>query len=96
MVLRRLVAAALLAITLAAATATTVVAEPTDLRAALDAAVADTVHQMGVPGSIVKLFIPGIDYTTAYGLGGTLTGSPISTADHFRIGSITKTFTSSA
>jgi D-alanyl-D-alanine carboxypeptidase len=97
MVMRRLVAAAILAVALAAATTPTVVAEPTDLRAALDAAVADTVEQMGVPGATVTLSIPGrIDYTTAYGLADTQTGTPISIADHFRIGSITKTFTGTA
>ncbi|WP_335583097.1 serine hydrolase domain-containing protein [Mycobacterium sp. MS1601] len=73
------------------------VAQPPDLRAQLDEAIAATVTEMGIPGAIVGLSIPGrIDYTTAVGVGDTATGVPLSVTDHSRIGSVTKTFTGTA
>lgn len=73
-------------------------AEPgTDLTAVLDAAIEARVGQMGVPGAIVGLSIPGeIDYVKAVGLGDTATGIPMLFDDHTRIGSVTKTFTGTA
>lgn len=73
-------------------------AEPvTDLAAALDAAIAGRVAQMGIPGAIVSISIPGeIDYVKAFGVGDTATGIPMLPDFHTRIGSVTKTFTGTA
>jgi D-alanyl-D-alanine carboxypeptidase len=78
--------------------APTVTAEPTiDVTAALDAAIDERVTQMGVPGAVVALSIPGeIDYVGAFGVGDTATGMPMLVDDHMRIGSVTKTFTGTA
>ncbi|WP_115281910.1 serine hydrolase domain-containing protein [Mycolicibacterium tokaiense] len=91
------VSAAVLSVVLVAWLAAPAVAQPPDLRAQLDAAIAATVQEMGIPGAIVGLSIPGrIDYTTAVGVADTATGAPLSAADHSRIGSVTKTFTGTA
>jgi D-alanyl-D-alanine carboxypeptidase len=67
------------------------------LDAALDAAVEARLAQMGVPGAIVGLSIPGeIDYVKAVGLGDTATGIPMLVDDYTRIGSVSKTFTGTA
>jgi D-alanyl-D-alanine carboxypeptidase len=73
-------------------------ADPTaDLTAWLDAAVEARVAEMGVPGAIVSLSIPGeIDYARAVGVSDTATRAPMSVDDHTRIGSVTKTFTGTA
>lgn len=92
----RLLAVALSALLLTG-TAPVSRAEPTDLRAQLDAAITAKVQEMGIPGAIVGLSIPGrIDYQTAVGVSDTATGTPMSIADHTRIGSVTKTFTGTA
>ncbi len=71
-------------------------AEP-GLSARLDRAIADKVADMGVPGAIVAVSVPGvIDYQTAIGVADTATGEPQSLHDHTRIGSVTKTFTGTA
>ena len=90
------VAAALVA--LVGVPAPPVTAEPTiDIAAALDAAIDERVKQMGVPGAVVALSIPGeIDYVKAFGVGDTATGMPMLVDDHMRIGSVTKTFTGTA
>lgn len=68
-----------------------------DLRAQLDRDIMARVTQMGVPGAIVSLSIPGqIDYVRAFGVGDTATGAPMLVDDHTRIGSVTKTFTGTA
>lgn len=67
------------------------------LEAKLDAAVAARMAQMGIPGAIVSLSIPGeIDYVRALGVGDEDTRIPVSLDDHTRIGSVTKTFTGTA
>jgi D-alanyl-D-alanine carboxypeptidase len=73
-------------------------AEPAaDLTAALDTAIEARVAQMGIPGAIVGLSIPGeIEYVKAVGVGDTATGVPMLVDDHTRIGSVTKTFTGTA
>ena len=73
-------------------------ADPTaDLTARLNAAIEARVAEMGVPGAIVSLSIPGeIDYVRAVGVSDTATGAPMSVDDHTRIGSVTKTFTGTA
>jgi D-alanyl-D-alanine carboxypeptidase len=90
------VAAALVA--LVGVPAPPVTAEPAvDITAALDAAIDERVTQMGVPGAVVALSIPGeIDYMKAFGVGDTATGTPMLVDDHMRIGSVTKTFTGTA
>lgn len=91
------VSAAVLSVVLVAWPAAPAVAQPPDLRGQLDAAIAAKVQEMGIPGAIVGLSIPGrIDYTTAVGVADTATGVPLSAADHSRIGSVTKTFTGTA
>ncbi len=72
-------------------------AEPPDLAAQLDDAIARKVADMGIPGAIVALSIPGtIDYTRAVGVADTSTNAPITADDHMRIGSVSKTFTGTA
>ncbi|MDF2825158.1 MAG: D-alanyl-D-alanine carboxypeptidase, partial [Mycobacterium sp.] len=82
---------------LLAGTAPVAAAEPADLSTELDAVITAKVQEMGIPGAIVGLSIPGrIDYRTAVGVSDTATGTPMSLADHTRIGSVTKTFTGTA
>lgn len=50
-----------------------------------------------VPGAVVGFWVPGRGtFVAAVGLGDIATGTPITTADAFRIGSVTKTFTATA
>ena len=68
-----------------------------DLASRLDAAIEARVAQMGIPGALVALSIPGqIDYVRAVGVSYTATGTPMSFDYHTRIGSVTKTFTGTA
>jgi D-alanyl-D-alanine carboxypeptidase len=77
--------------------APTATAEPIDLAAQLDEAIEQRVAQMGIPGAIVSMSIPGrIDYVKTVGVGDTATGVPMLLDDHTRIGSVTKTFTGTA
>jgi len=79
------------------ATAPVGFADPVDLAAELDAAIAAKVREMGIPGAVVSLSIPGrVEYTSAVGVGDTATGAPMDVAGHTRIGSLTKTFTGTA
>ena len=73
-------------------------AQPADtLTAALDAAVDRVFAEAGVPGAIVGLSIPGtVEYVRALGESDTAARTPISPADHTRIGSVTKTLTGTA
>jgi D-alanyl-D-alanine carboxypeptidase len=89
--------AAVVACLAAAALVRTAAAEPVDLTAQLDAAIESKIAEMGVPGAIVGLSIPGrLDYLRAVGVGDTATGAPMAVDDHVRIGSVTKTFTGTA
>jgi D-alanyl-D-alanine carboxypeptidase len=89
--------AALILASVAIVGSPTAVAQPPDLTAALDRVIEARLTQMGVPGAIVSLSIPGeIDYTRAFGIGDTATGTPMLVDDHSRIGSVTKTFTGTA
>jgi D-alanyl-D-alanine carboxypeptidase len=76
----------------------TAAGEPTvGLAARLDTAVAAQLAELGVPGAIVGLSIPGeIDYLDAVGTQDRNTGAPMSVDEHWRIGSVTKTFTGTA
>jgi len=95
---RRRIGAISAAIALVAAvTAGSATAEPTVLEGRLDAAIAAKLAEIDVPGAIVGLSIPGeIDYLVAVGLSDGATGAPMSVDDHWRIGSVTKTFTGTA
>lgn len=89
-----LATATALLLTVAAVPATS---QPETLTDRLDAAITTTLADMGVPGAIVGLVIPGeLDYVKAFGVADTGTGRPMSVADHTRIGSETKTFTGTA
>ncbi|EID14426.1 beta-lactamase [Mycolicibacterium phlei RIVM601174] len=73
------------------------VGQPADLAARLDRVVEERLAQMGVPGAIVSLSIPGeIEYVKAFGVSDTVTGAPMRVDSHHRIGSVTKTFTGTA
>ncbi|MGZ6778661.1 MAG: serine hydrolase domain-containing protein [Mycobacterium sp.] len=68
-----------------------------DLASKLDAQIEARIAQMGIPGAIVALSIPGqIEYAKAFGVGDTATGDPMLVNDFTRIGSVTKTFTGTA
>lgn len=67
------------------------------LGARLDRVIADKIAEMGVPGAMVAVSVPGlIDYQSAIGVADTATGEPTTLRDHTRIGSVTKTFTGTA
>ena len=76
----------------------TATAEPTaGLAARLDTAVTATLADLDVPGAIVGLSVPGqIDYLRAVGTVERDSGVPMSVDEHWRIGSVTKTFTGTA
>ena len=78
--------------------APTASAEPdTSLEGRLDAVITATIAELGVPGAIVGISVPGdIDYVKAFGTADRGAGTPMSVADHSRIGSVTKTFTGTA
>jgi D-alanyl-D-alanine carboxypeptidase len=70
---------------------------PAATQAALDAAVAGMLQQFKAPGAVVGVWIPGVgNYVAAAGTSDIATGHPMLSADYFRIGSITKTFTVTA
>jgi len=72
-------------------------ASPDDLASRLDTAIEARIAQMGIPGAIVALSIPGqIEYAKAFGVSDTATGEPMLVNDFTRIGSVTKTFTGTA
>lgn len=71
-------------------------AEPT-LEQRLDSAVTAKLAEMGAPGVIVGISVPGdIDYVRAFGSADLATGAPMVVDDHMRIGSVTKTFSGTA
>lgn len=89
--------AALLLAVFAVSAGPSAAGQPPDLAAALDRAIEERLDQMGVPGAIVSLSIPGkIEYTRAFGVGDTATGTPMLVDNHHRIGSVTKTFIGTA
>lgn len=89
-----LVAASMMSISVGVAPAH---ASPDDLASRLDTAIEARIAQMGIPGAIVALSIPGqIEYAKAFGVSDTATGEPMLVNDFTRIGSVTKTFTGTA
>jgi D-alanyl-D-alanine carboxypeptidase len=64
------------------------------LRAEVDKLAAAQMSSSDFPGLVVGVHAPGKgDYLKAYGRASLATGRRVSTADRFRIGSVTKTFT---
>jgi D-alanyl-D-alanine carboxypeptidase len=90
-----LVAAALLSLAPRGAMAATSLASPA-VRAAIDAVVAKARAVYGgrspVPSVLVGVWNPTGSYVHAYGFADLAKHRPLTTADHFRIGSNTKTF----
>lgn len=83
---------------LAAASPTTMVRKLTPaVTGQLDQAVGRVLHQAGVPGVLVGLWIPGNgSYVRSFGVADKSTKTPMSTGLNMRIGSETKTFTVTA
>ena len=68
-----------------------------DTRAALDAAVASAYSRISAPGLAVGVWMPGAEpYFAARGVADPVSGAAMTGDEHFRIGSITKTFTVTA
>jgi len=67
---------------------------PAAKRAAIDAVLGNAFAASKAPGVVVGIWIPGEgNYVAARGVSDTRTRQPMRVEDHFRIGSITKTFT---
>jgi D-alanyl-D-alanine carboxypeptidase len=67
---------------------------PMDRRMAIERALDDAWRASKAPGVVVGIWIPGEgSFVVAKGVGDIATGQPMRVDDHFRIGSITKTFT---
>lgn len=65
-----------------------------DEQLALEAIVAEQVGRQRVPGAVVGVSIPGRGaWVHAHGIADLRTAAPIATDDHFRIASVSKTFT---
>ncbi|MEV4414817.1 serine hydrolase domain-containing protein [Catellatospora sp. NPDC049609] len=78
-------------------TASTPPAPVDDLPARLNIAVTAAMRQLGIPGAIVGISVPGVvEYSRALGVSDDVTGRPMSLDDHMRIGGVTKTFTGTA
>ncbi len=70
---------------------------PAARRAAIDATLKEALAASGAPGAVVGIWISGQgSYVKAIGVSDPATGKAIRVDDHFRIGSITKTFTITA
>lgn len=65
-------------------------------RAFVDATVEEAMREEGQPGVEISIAGPKGSYTQTYGVRQLGRRAPLSVADHFRIGSITKTFTGTA
>ncbi|MEO8675887.1 MAG: serine hydrolase domain-containing protein [Casimicrobiaceae bacterium] len=70
---------------------------PAAKRAAIETALGKSLAETKAPGVVVGIWIPGEgSYVVAKGLADIKTREPMRIADHFRVGSITKTFTATA
>jgi D-alanyl-D-alanine carboxypeptidase len=69
---------------------------PPELAAKLDAAVKSTLPQTAAPGVIVGVVTPAGTWKAAFGKADPSAGTPMTVGMHTRIGSVTKTFTSTA
>lgn len=65
-------------------------------RAFVDATVAAAMAEEGQPGVSISISGPRGDYSRTYGVGDLERRKPLRSSDHFRIGSMTKTFTATA
>ncbi|MGU3497239.1 serine hydrolase domain-containing protein [Mycobacterium sp. C31M] len=93
---RRTVSLVAVLAVIGASAAPSATAEP-DLSSRLDQAITALVDEMGVPGALVSVVVPGtVDYQSAVGVADTATGEPLTLQHHTRIGSVTKTFTGTA
>ncbi len=67
---------------------------PTAKRAAIDVALSKAFAATKAPGVVVGIWVPGeLSYVATRGVSDIKTKQPMRVEDHFRIGSITKTFT---
>jgi D-alanyl-D-alanine carboxypeptidase len=62
----------------------------------VDATVEEAMREEHQPGMEISITGPRGSYTRTYGVSSLETGKPLTRADHFRVGSITKTFTATA
>ena len=70
---------------------------PESLKVAIDESIHEILVQTGVPGVIAGVWIDKQgSYTTAVGLSNVADSEPMETGFHFRVGSVTKTFTAIA
>jgi D-alanyl-D-alanine carboxypeptidase len=70
--------------------------EDRDLDARLDTVVSTIVEQARIPGAVVGVWSRDHEYVRAFGVADRETAAPMTTDLHFRIGSLTKTFTLTA
>lgn len=94
MSIRRTLAVSAAALLLTAGCATS--AAPPALPSAIDAAVTSAMASADVPGALVAVWSPQLDYVKAFGVADTATGRPMHADFYSRIGSVTKTFTATA
>jgi D-alanyl-D-alanine carboxypeptidase len=81
----------------AAATSDAASPFPVATRAKLDAAISEWLSDFKAPGVVVGIWIPAQGtYVAAQGVSDIATGTPMRGDEHFRVGSITKTFTVTA
>ncbi len=67
---------------------------PAEVQLQLEQVVATALAETATPGALVGIWVPGRGtWMMAAGIGDLATAAPINFADHFRIASITKTFT---
>jgi len=70
---------------------------PESLKVAIDESIHEILVQTGVPGVIAGVWIDKQgSYTTAVGVSNVADSEPMETGFHFRVGSVTKTFTAIA
>jgi D-alanyl-D-alanine carboxypeptidase len=65
-------------------------------RAFVDSTVEEAMREEGQPGVMLSIKGPKGDYTRTYGVRDVEKGRRLTVGDHFRVGSITKTFTATA
>ncbi|MFH0761127.1 MAG: serine hydrolase domain-containing protein [Bacteroidota bacterium] len=64
-----------------------------EIRQALEDSLDVAMHEENVPGVIVGVWTPDGNWIVARGVSNLVTGEPMDVDNHFRIGSVTKTFT---
>lgn len=72
-------------------------AEPIPESARLDATITENMRELSLPGAVVGVWRDGFEpYAGAFGVRDTVTGEPMTSDVHVRVGSITKMFTVTA